>query len=29
LGRPCCSPNNALASIDGTAPTTNEGGGAG
>lgn len=29
LGRPCCAPNNALASIDGTAPTTNEGGGAG
>ena len=29
LGRPCCAPSNALASIDGTAPTTNEGGGAG
>lgn len=29
LGRPCCAPNNILASIDGTAPTTNEGGGAG
>ena len=29
LGRPCCAPSNALASIDRTAPTTNEGGGAG
>ena len=29
LGRPCCAPSNALASIDGTAPATNEGGGAG
>ncbi len=29
LGRPCCAPSNTLASIDGTAPTTNEGGGAG
>lgn len=27
LGRPCCAPNNALASIDGTAPAA-EGGGA-
>lgn len=26
LGRPCCAPNNALASIDGTAPAA-EGGG--
>ena len=26
LGRPCCAPNNALAAIDGTAPTA-EGGG--
>ena len=28
LGRPACAPNNALASINGTAPTTAEGGGA-
>ena len=28
LGRPACAPNNAIASINGTAPTTAEGGGA-
>ena len=28
LGRACCSPNNALESIDGTAPTTEGGDGA-
>lgn len=27
LGRPACAPNNALASINGTAPTTEAGGG--
>lgn len=28
LGRPCCSPDNRLASIDGTAPAAGGGGGA-
>ena len=28
LGHPACAPNNAIASINGTAPTTAEGGGA-
>lgn len=28
LGRPCCSPDNRLASIDGTAPAVGGGGGA-
>lgn len=27
LGQPCCAPNNNLASINGTAPTTTTGGG--
>jgi hypothetical protein len=27
LGRPCCSPDNSLAAINGTAPTTTTGGG--
>ena len=27
LGQPCCSPNNNLTSINGTAPTVDEGGG--